>query len=91
MNTQASGNKISSINPHSNKVIAEIIKANESDYEKGMQLAEKAFKEWSTWPIPKRGDVVRDFGDALRKYKEALGSLISLEVGKIYSEGLGEV
>lgn len=41
--------------------------------------------------MPKRGDVIRDFGDALRKHKEALGRLIALEVGKIYSEGLGEV
>lgn len=73
VSTQASGNKIRSINPHSNGVIAEIIKADKEDYERGMKLAEKAFKEWSTWPMPKRGDVVRDFGNALRKYKEALG------------------
>jgi len=41
--------------------------------------------------MPKRGDVIRDFGDELRKYKEPLGKLISLEVGKILAEGLGEV
>lgn len=54
-------------------------------------MAQKAFKEWSQWPMPKRGDVIRDFGAALKKYKEPLGKLISLEVGKILSEGLGEV
>lgn len=41
--------------------------------------------------MPKRGDVIRDFGEELRKHKEALGQLVSLEMGKIYSEGLGEV
>ena len=82
---------MTSINPHSGQAIGHIVKANEKDYEQGMKLAAEAFKEWSSWPMPKRGDVIRDFGEELRKYKDQLGSLISLEMGKIHSEGLGEV
>lgn len=91
LNFTASGDTIQSINPNNGKPIANIIKASPADYQKGIQLAQEAFKVWSQWPMPERGNVIRDFGHALRESKEALGKLISLEVGKIYPEGLGEV
>jgi acyl-CoA reductase-like NAD-dependent aldehyde dehydrogenase len=53
-----------------------------------MQDAEKA---WKNTPMPKRGEIVRQIGEALRKFKKPLGSLISLEVGKVLAEGIGEV
>lgn len=60
-------------------------------YEMVMETAENAFLEWRDVPAPQRGEVVRQIGEALRKHKEPLGKLVSLEMGKIYQEGLGEV
>ncbi|SRR6266403_1724300 len=77
--------------PINNEVIASVCMANESHYERVIQEAEKAFKIWRTIPAPKRGEIVRQIGDELRKNKEALGMLVSLEMGKILQEGLGEV
>src|SRR5690606_22208010 len=54
-------------------------------------VSQKAFKEWRMWPAPKRGEVVRQIGEALRENKEELGKLVSYEMGKSYQEGLGEV
>ncbi|MDW3650400.1 MAG: aldehyde dehydrogenase family protein [Bacteroidia bacterium] len=65
--------------------------ATESDYEDVVKVAEEAFLTWREIPAPKRGEIVRQIGDALRKHKENLGKLVSLEMGKIYQEGLGEV
>jgi aldehyde dehydrogenase family 7 protein A1 len=87
----ANGNKILSLNPHNNHPIAEIIEASVEDYERGVELAESAKHAWAHVPMPKRGDIIRQVGDALRKYKKQLGQLISLEMGKILAEGLGEV
>ena len=56
-----------------------------------MATSQAAFKEWCMWPAPKRGEVVRQVGDALRKYKEPLGKLVSYEMGKSLQEGYGEV
>ena len=56
-----------------------------------MSAATNAFKYWRTVPAPKRGEVVRQFGEKLRVHKEALGKLVSYEMGKSYQEGLGEV
>ena len=60
-------------------------------YEQAIKKAEAAFIEWRMWPSPKRGEVVRQFGEALRKYKEPLGKLVSYEMGKSLQEGYGEV
>ncbi|MEM6344451.1 MAG: aldehyde dehydrogenase family protein [Bacteroidota bacterium] len=65
--------------------------ADEASYELVVKAAEEAFVVWRDIPTPKRGEIVRQIGDALRKYKEPLGALVSLEMGKIYQEGLGEV
>src|SRR5437868_7053733 len=72
-------------------LIAKINQATADDYEKVIAKAQDAFKEWRILPAPKRGEVVRQIGDELRKYKEPLGKLVSYEMGKIYQEGLGEV
>jgi len=72
-------------------LIGKVKQATWDDYEKVMATAQEAFKKWRTVPAPKRGEVVRQIGNQLRKYKEPLGKLVSYEKGKIYQEGLGEV
>src|SRR6056297_272748 len=74
-----------------NTPIAGVINATTDDYEQVMNTAEKAFEQWRITPAPQRGEVVRQIGLALRERKEDLGYLVSLEMGKIYQEGLGEV
>ncbi|MFH1733523.1 MAG: aldehyde dehydrogenase family protein [bacterium] len=82
---------LASINPTNGKEIARVAQANESDYEKVMEAASEAFLEWRMIPAPKRGLIVRELGDALRAKKDALGRLVTLEMGKIVQEGWGEV
>ena len=91
-NTWATGNKsIISYSPVDGKVIAEVVKTTEEDYEKVIQTASQAFKTWRNIPAPKRGEIVRQMGDAFRKCKSDLGTLVSYEMGKSLQEGLGEV
>jgi len=85
------GEIIESFSPVTGKLIGKVKCTTGSDYEKVMEAATSAFKFWRTLPAPKRGDVVRQFGDKLRNHKEALGKLVSYEMGKSYQEGLGEV
>jgi aldehyde dehydrogenase (NAD+) len=85
------GPELVSENPATGEKIASITQGNDADYEKMMGAALKAFESWRLKPAPLRGEIVRQLGDEFRKYKEPLGALISLEMGKIYSEGLGEV
>lgn len=80
-----------SVSPIDNKEIARVQMATLQDYETIMQKAQEAFTTWRDVPAPVRGEVVRQIGNALREYKEDLGYLVSLEMGKIYQEGLGEV
>ena len=82
---------VQSINPATNELIAEVHASNKADYDIILQRAEEAFKVWRTTPAPLRGEAVRLCGEALRKHKDALGSLVSLEMGKIKPEGDGEV
>lgn len=82
---------LQSINPSTNEVIAEVHASSESDYETIITRAQAAFAIWRTTPAPRRGEAVRLCGDALRKHKDALGSLVALEMGKIKPEGDGEV
>jgi aldehyde dehydrogenase (NAD+) len=72
-------------------VLSKIEQASEADYAKVVAQSVKAFETWRALPTPRRGEVVRLFGAALREKKEMLGRLISLEMGKILTEGLGEV
>ena len=85
------GTKIDSYSPADGQLIASVNSIGEAEYHSVISAAEKAFIEWRTWPAPKRGEIVRQIGDALRTNKEALGKLVSYEMGKSLQEGLGEV
>jgi len=85
------GELLESWSPADGKLIAKVHQATLDDYEKIVLKAQEAFKSWRMIPAPKRGDIVRQMGDELRKYKEPLGKLVSYEMGKVYQEGLGEV
>ena len=89
--TVTSEGEIISINPTDAKPIASVYNCNELDYEQIIAESQKAFLTWRTMPAPKRGEIIRQLGDELRKNKELLGSLVSLEMGKSKQEGLGEV
>ena len=80
-----------SVNPATGDVIARVTAATEADYERVIGEAQRSFAEWRLVPAPKRGEVIRLIGQALRDKKDALGSLVSMEVGKIKAEGDGEV
>ena len=82
---------IQSINPSTGQLIAEIYKSSENDYEKIIAKSADVFESWRMVPAPKRGELIRLMGNALRENKDALGSLVSLEMGKIKAEGDGEV
>ena len=88
---QSSGETISSSSPVDGKTIASVKSADKQTYEQVVQQAVKAFEEWRTWPAPKRGEVVRQVSEAIRKNKESLGRLVSYEMGKSLQEGYGEV
>src|SRR6185369_13841850 len=88
---ETKGEAIESYSSADNVLIGKIKQATKEDYETVITTAEEAFKKWRMIPAPKRGEVVRQIGDELRKYKEPLGKLVSYEMGKIYQEGLGEV
>ena len=87
----SSGEKIESYSPVDGKKIGTVTAADRESYEKVMQQAEAAFKHWRMVPAPKRGELVRQVGEALRQYKEPLGKLVSYEMGKSLQEGMGEV
>ncbi|MCP4719690.1 MAG: aldehyde dehydrogenase family protein, partial [Desulfobacteraceae bacterium] len=88
---KTSGAELTSFSPIDGEPMAKIIQADGQVYEQIMTRAEKGFKTFRMMPAPKRGEIVREIGNALREKKEALGELISLEAGKIKAEGLGEV
>lgn len=85
------GEIIDSYSPVDGQLIGKIKQATTDDYETIIQTAEKAFKNWRMMPAPKRGEIVRQIGNELRKYKEPLGKLVSYEMGKSLQEGYGEV
>lgn len=88
---KCTGPVINSISPVNGAVMGTIRSAGKKEYDKITEKAFTAFKSWSIIPAPKRGDIVRQIGDAFRIHKKDLGELISLEVGKIRAEGEGEV
>lgn len=79
------------ISPVDGKPIASVKMATSADYEIVVQQAQAAFKTWRTQPAPKRGEIIRQIGEALRQNKQQLGTLVSYEMGKSLQEGLGEV
>lgn len=90
-NTTTEEGKIESLNPATDELIASVYQCSTDDYETVVQDSLEASKEWRKVPAPERGQLVRLMGDALRDYKDPLGSLVSLEMGKIKQEGDGEV
>ena len=87
----ATGDKIDSISPVDGSLIGTVTCTTSEDYEKVIKSAQSAFTFFRKMPAPKRGDMVRQFGNKLRKLKEPLGILVSYEMGKSFQEGQGEV
>jgi aldehyde dehydrogenase (NAD+) len=85
------GRSIASINPASGEVIASVSGCTGSDYAGLVEASRETFSRWQLFPAPRRGEVIRRIGDLLREHKDALGSLVALESGKIKQEGDGEV
>ena len=90
LKTEGAGT-IASHNPSTGELIAEVAQADEAVYEQVVARAHEGFLKWRKLPAPARGEVVRQIGGVLRENKQALGELVSLENGKILTEGLGEV
>jgi aldehyde dehydrogenase (NAD+) len=88
---ETSGDRLESKNPATGKVIARVKQASAADYHRCARAAHEAFLRWREIPAPKRGETVRRMGERLREKKDALGRLVSLEMGKILQEGWGEV
>jgi aldehyde dehydrogenase (NAD+) len=90
-NSFSNGKVIESYSPVNGELIGKVKSSTAEDYQKVMQTAEEAYKTWRLVPAPKRGEIVRQIGEELRKNKESLGKLVSYEMGKSLQEGLGEV
>lgn len=82
---------LSSYSPVDGALIGRVSLTTEDQYQNVIATAQTAFKTWKTIPAPKRGEIVRQYGDVLREHKEALGRLVSYEMGKSLQEGYGEV
>ena len=82
---------IESFSPVDGKLIASVIATDQEAFEHTVLKSQEAFATWRMWPAPKRGEIVRQLGEALRTYKEPLGKLVSYEMGKSLQEGYGEV
>jgi aldehyde dehydrogenase (NAD+) len=93
LNSWASDNPelIESFSPVDGKLIAKVTETTLDDYQRVIETAKTAFKSWKNVPAPRRGEIVRQMGEAFRQNKEALGQLVSYEMGKSLQEGLGEV
>ncbi|RYF90664.1 MAG: aldehyde dehydrogenase family protein [Chitinophagaceae bacterium] len=88
---KSKGETIISYSPVDGTEIGKVNGADRNAYDAVIEKAQQAFTEWRTWPAPKRGEVVRQVGEELRRQKDALGKLVSYEMGKSLQEGLGEV
>ena len=88
---ECTGEILESRSPGTGEVIGRVQMATGAEYERVVTAAEEAFKRWRTVPGPRRGEIVRRMGNAMREHKDALGRLITLEMGKIVQEGWGEV
>src|SRR5258706_394602 len=86
-----SGKLLKSVSPINGEVLATVRTATPEQYERVVRRAQEGFQKWQTVPAPKRGEIVRQLGNALRDAKRDLGRLITLEAGKIIAEGQGEV
>jgi aldehyde dehydrogenase (NAD+) len=88
---ETNGPVLESYSPVDGKLIGTVTSAHETAYQQTIQTAKEAFTAWRMWPAPKRGEIVRQIGEALRAKKEPLGQLVSYEMGKSLQEGYGEV
>ncbi len=85
------GRMLTSVSPIDGRVLATVRQATAADHEQAVCRAATAFKQWRNVPAPRRGEVIRQLGNALRAAKRNLGMLVTLETGKIIAEGEGEV
>ncbi len=90
-NWMEGADQLSSYSPVDGQLIGKVTTTTREEYEQVMKAATEAFTTWRVMPAPKRGEIVRQFGEELRRLKEPLGKLVSYEMGKSYQEGLGEV
>ena len=90
-NWMQGSDQLSSYSPVDGQLIGKVTTTTREEYEQVMKAATEAFTTWRVMPAPKRGEIVRQFGEELRRLKEPLGKLVSYEMGKSYQEGLGEV
>ncbi|KAI6217393.1 Aldehyde dehydrogenase [Aphelenchoides fujianensis] len=88
---KSNGAVIESVSPATNQPIARVRTGTVQDYERAAQATANAYRKWSSIPAPQRGEIVRQIGEQLRHHLHNLGSLVSLEMGKILPEGVGEV
>ena len=91
LSSYGAGEKINSYSPVDGKLIASVTSTTKEEYESVLNEAENSFGFWRSIPAPKRGEIVRQYGEKLRKNKQDLGQLVSYEMGKSLQEGLGEV
>lgn len=91
LNSMGAGDSISSYSPVDGQLIGSVTSTTKEEYEAIIKVSQGVFPEWRDMPAPKRGEIVRQFGQKLRLYKGDLGRLVSYEMGKSYQEGLGEV
>nr|XP_014094458.1 putative aldehyde dehydrogenase family 7 member A1 homolog isoform X3 [Bactrocera oleae] len=88
---KGSGEVLTSIDPGTGRKIANVRVGTSEEMNEAIKVGVNAYQQWCQVPAPVRGNIIRQIGEEMRKYKEPLGKLVSLEVGKIFSEGLGEV
>jgi len=91
LESTTSGKYLTSYSPVDGALIGKVSKTSRAEYDHVIDQAQAAFQNWRMVPAPKRGEIVRQYGEALRKHKDALGSLVSYEMGKSLQEGFGEV
>jgi aldehyde dehydrogenase (NAD+) len=87
----SSGTTIASLNPADGSELGRVRLASAEDYERTVAKSIEVFERWRMFPAPQRGQIVREIGDELRRFKDDLGTLVTLETGKILAEGKGEV
>src|SRR5262245_51667215 len=90
-NEGTSGEELLSLNPATGQPLGRVVAATALEYDQVVEASRQAFSHWRILPPPQRGEIVRQIGNALREHKRDLGMLVTLETGKIKSEGLGEV
>ena len=89
--SQATDAHIISYNPATGEPIAAVRRQSTEEYHEQVARSQAVFKEWRMLPAPKRGEIIRQIGNAFREYERPLGELVSMESGKIIAEGIGEV